>query len=87
MHTLKVKLTDGVYATITKAAAKRGVSVNEIVDDWLLAGEETSNDESEQDREEFEANIEHHMRERRALREYHESIRVNRLLPQRKSPL
>jgi hypothetical protein len=40
MQTLTVTLTDYRYELITQEAARRGVSVDEVVNDWLIEGEE-----------------------------------------------
>ena len=35
MQTITTRLTDGVYESIAREAARRGVSVDEVIDDWL----------------------------------------------------
>ena len=39
MHTMTIKLTDLEYKSITTEAAKRSVSPEEVIDDWLIEGE------------------------------------------------
>ena len=39
MHTLKIKLLDAQYKVLTKEARRRRISIHEIIDEWLLAGE------------------------------------------------
>jgi hypothetical protein len=74
MQTLTVTLTDGMYETILREAAKRVISVDEVIDDLLLKGESSLPDESPEEIAAFYVREEHHLKERRALRERHESL-------------
>lgn len=74
MQTLTVTLTDGMYEPILREAARRAISVGEVIDDLLLDGESSLPDESPEEIAAFYASEEHHMKERRALREGHESL-------------
>ena len=74
MQTLTVTLTDGMYETILREAARRAVSVGDVIDDLLLNGESSLPDESPEDLAAFYAREEHHTKERRVLRERHESL-------------
>ena len=42
MHKRTIRITDGVYEAIVREAARRRVSLNEVIDDWLLEGEGSS---------------------------------------------
>ena len=74
MQTIATKVTDGVYEMISREAARRGVSVDEVINDLLLEGESSLPDESPEERAAFYAKEEHHTAEIRALSEYHESL-------------
>ena len=74
MHTITTRLTDSVYEKITREAARRSVSIDEIVDDWILEGENSGPYPSPDEEKAFFENEEHHTKERRALREWHESL-------------
>ena len=39
MQTIATKVTDGVHEMISREAARRGVSIDEVIDDLLLEGE------------------------------------------------
>ena len=68
MQTITTKVTDGVYETISREAARRGVSIDEVIDDLLLEGHSSLPDSSPEERDAFYAKEEHHEAERRALR-------------------
>ncbi len=42
MHTMRIRMLDAQYKVITKEARKRRVSVHELIDEWLIAGEEAT---------------------------------------------
>lgn len=74
MQTIATKVTDGVYEMISREAARRGVSIDEVIDELLIEGESNLPDESQEEIDAFWAREEHHVAERRALREWHESL-------------
>jgi hypothetical protein len=74
MQTITTRITDGMYESITREAARRSVSVDQVIRDWLLEGEESSPLSSEEP-DSFDARIDHHMAEARALSEWHECLR------------
>ena len=74
MHIITTRLTDGVYEKIAREAARRRVSIDEVVDDWLLEGENSRPYPSPDEDEAFFEREEHHMKERRALSERHEAL-------------
>jgi hypothetical protein len=76
MHIITIRVTDGIYESITREAARRGVSADEVIDAWLIEGEENcAPAPSPEELEAFYAREDHHVTERRSLREWHESLR------------
>jgi len=74
MQTITTRVTDGVYESIAREAEGRRVSMDEIIYEWLVAGEETNSRPSSPDENEaFWEREEHHTAERRILSEWHES--------------
>jgi hypothetical protein len=66
---MTIKLTDLELSSITREAAKRGVSPEEVIDHWLIEGENAAAVPFES------AEItEHDFTERRELRKWHESL-------------
>jgi len=63
-----------MYEVISREAARRVISVGEVIDDLLLNGERSLPDESPEEIAAFYVREEHHMKERRALREWHASL-------------
>ena len=74
MQTIATKVTDGVYEMISREAARRGVSVDEVINALLIEGESSLPHSSPEERDAFYAKEEHHTSERRALSEWHESL-------------
>jgi len=74
MHVITTRLADGVYDNIVREAARRRVSIHEVVDDWLVEGENSGPLPSPEENEAFFAREEHHIAERRALRGWHEAL-------------
>jgi CRISPR/Cas system CMR-associated protein Cmr5 small subunit len=70
MHTMTIKLTDLEYKSITTEATKQGISPEEVIDNWLIEGEQTTVP--------FEpsnsAMAKHDIAERRALSKWHKSL-------------
>ena len=72
MKTITTQITDDVYESIVQEAARRAVSIDEVIDNWLVEGEEANRaPESPEELDAFYAREDHHMTERRALREWH----------------
>ena len=75
MHIITIQVTDGVFESISREAARRCVSVNEVIDEWLIEGEENSGaPSSPEEKDAFYAREDHHTAERHALREQHKSL-------------